>query len=116
MCRTTGRDEITISGINLLPEEHVLPPVAALRHMVRNIRNHNSCKAGHALTMQREPASVNSVSCRLIDFTREPLAMVVSAVTDWRWRRWYPSRMIAVRRVGAADVSDVPDVVDATTL
>jgi hypothetical protein len=30
--------------------------------------------------------------CCLIDFTQQPLAMVVYAVAGWRWRRWCPCR------------------------
>jgi hypothetical protein len=41
--------------------------------------------------------------------------MVVYAVAEWRWRRLIRAGMIAVRRFWVGDVSDVPDVVFATT-
>ncbi len=45
------RNQRAIRRIIIIAKEHLLPPVAALRDMVRNPRNHDSCQSSHTVTV-----------------------------------------------------------------
>jgi hypothetical protein len=41
------RDKVAIEGVVVLAEEHLLPVIATLRHVVRDAGNNGAGKAGH---------------------------------------------------------------------
>jgi hypothetical protein len=45
--RTGTGDQIKIRPPVVIIEEHRQPPISALRHMVRHIRDHDAGQAGH---------------------------------------------------------------------
>ena len=53
-----GRHQAKVHLVILVVEERPLPPVAALRDMVRDARGHHSCDSGHAPTLSPRPPRV----------------------------------------------------------
>jgi hypothetical protein len=57
------RQKITIKSVIHITEKHLLTAIATLCDMVWNIRNNDSNKSGHIMTVLQERQDVNLVDC-----------------------------------------------------